>query len=221
MMSKQGASTGPRRIRVDPFGALHAVVARDGWMGNRGCLHDDAQQIVRHHKGRRWITCRLAFGGRRRDLMAPGRYTELFFADEATAYAAGHRPCAECRRAAYRGFQALWRDVHGGGTPPAEVMDRALHSARIDKAGARVTYLARRGELPDGVIWLFDGAPVLVARGRDWRWGFDDYTPLDAVVGAGALVPVLTPRPIVALIAAGLPMQMANIGQVTPHDRLP
>src|SRR6478736_8868570 len=103
----------PLRNRVTPLGELVADPARGLVYGNRGCLHDDRGRIRRRYAGRRWIACRLEFRGRRRAaLMQPGRYTELFFLDEATALAAGHRPCAECRRPDYDRFVARWRRLH-------------------------------------------------------------------------------------------------------------
>ncbi len=92
----------PRRNRVDPFGDLHAAPERGLFTGNRGCLVDDAGDVVRHHRGRLWITCRLEFRGWRQPLAAPHHWTPLFFLDEAVALAAGHRPCAFCRRDAQR-----------------------------------------------------------------------------------------------------------------------
>ena len=107
----------PHQNRVDPFGRLVADPARGAWFGNRGCLHDDEGQIRRFHSGRRWIYCRLEFKGRRRELLQPGRYTELFFLDEVTAFAAGHRPCAECLRERFNEFRAHWPDVGRLGRP--------------------------------------------------------------------------------------------------------
>src|SRR5262245_5520966 len=98
----------PLQNRVTPFGDLIATAARGTLMGNRGCLHDDCRQIRRPFALKRWIACVLDFRGRHRTVMAPGRYTELFFLDEATALAAGHRPCAECRHADYVRFRSLW-----------------------------------------------------------------------------------------------------------------
>src|SRR5262245_19504850 len=103
-------------------------------MGNRGVLHNAARSIVRDSQVRRWIACRLEFHGRHRAVMTPGRYTELFFLDEAAALADGHRPCAECRNADFRLFQAAWQRAFGGGTPSADVMDRQLHADRRVRA---------------------------------------------------------------------------------------
>ena len=98
----------PLQNRVDPFGRIVAVAARGTLMGNRGCLHDDHDHPVRQYQGRRWIICVLDFKGRRRKPMPPGQYTSLFFLDEATALAAGHRPCAECQRERFNAFRAHW-----------------------------------------------------------------------------------------------------------------
>ena len=141
----------PRRNRVDPFGRLIATDARGTLFGNRGRLHDDRQQIVRNHSSeRRWISCLTEFKGRRRELMLPGRYTEIFFLDEATALAAGHRPCAECRRERFNEFRAAW--AVGQGVNPASVrvgpLDRVLHSERLSDDGGKRTYEARLGTCP-------------------------------------------------------------------------
>src|SRR5262249_14796555 len=98
----------PLQNRVDPYGQLQAVEARGAWMGNRGVLHNDAKRIVASWRSTRWITCVLEFKERRREVFMSHRYTELFFLDEATSLAAGHRPCAECRRSRYKEFCAAW-----------------------------------------------------------------------------------------------------------------
>lgn len=121
----------PRRNRVMPWGEILALPERGMFMGNRGCLHDAAGTIRRSFAGRRWITCLTEFRGRRRALMQPGRYTELFFLDEPVALAAGHRPCAECRRADYDAFRRAWVAASGGDLPSAEAMDRVLHAERL------------------------------------------------------------------------------------------
>lgn len=192
-----------RHNRVDPMGRLHGVPHRGGWMGNRGCLHTGAGQVVRTHAGRRWITCLTQFRGRRRQVMAPGRYTELFFLDEATAYAAGHRPCAECRRADYLQFTGFWARAYG--PAGADALDAALHLARLDGPLRRL-WPAAVADLPDGAMVSAQDAPALVARGVLWRWSFAGYTPLNT---ASEPVMVITPRPLVALMRAGLPVQMA------------
>src|SRR3954453_18158595 len=137
----------PRQNRVTPFGEIVAVPERGSLMGNRGILHDAAARddpdarIRRRWAGRAWISCLLEFRGRRDPVMAPGHYTRLFFLDEPTALAAGHRPCAYCRRAAYNAFRDAWaagNPQHGlGPTPRATEIDRVLHAERLGLGGGK------------------------------------------------------------------------------------
>src|SRR3954452_4626004 len=160
----------PLQNRVTPLGEIVADPARGLVYGNRGCLHDAGGRIVRHHAGRRWIACRLAFRSRRRELLRPGRYTELFFLDEATALAAGHRPCAACRHADYDALLALWRELHPADAG-ADAIDARLHAERLDGGGrARRLHEADVGDLPDGAFVLCDGAPWLVLGAGLGRW---------------------------------------------------
>ena len=150
----------PRQNRVTPLGELISTPARGLVYGNRGCLHDEAGRIRRHYDGKRWIACRLRFRERRRTpLLQPGRYTELFFLDEATAFAAGHRPCAECRREDYLRFLELV------GERRADDVDARLHGERL---GLRRE--APLESLPDGTLVLGDGEPWLVRREELLRW---------------------------------------------------
>ena len=200
----------PLQNRVTPFGDLIATPARGTLMGNRGRLHDPARRIVRRVASgyRAWVTCLLAFRGRRRPVMAPNRYTELFFLDEATALAAGHRPCGECRRADFRRFKATWlvanRDRGLGPDVLIGAIDRELHRDRLGPDGRPRTYLAELGSLPDGVfVVLPDVAEALLV----WRGSLAPWSP----TGYAALresprdqrARVLTPRSTVATIAAG------------------
>ena len=161
----------PLRNRVTPLGALIETRERGLVFGNRGRLHDDARLIRRNHDGRRWIACRLEFRGRRREPMPPARYTGLFFLDEATALAAGHRPCAECRHADYRSF------LDRAGAAGADELDRRLHAERLggDVAGRRL-HESRAEELPDGAFVLLEGAPYLVLGGALLWWTPGGYT---------------------------------------------
>ena len=136
----------PLQNRVSPRGDVIAVAARGALMGNRGRLHDATRQVVRRQVSsyRAWVTCLLAFKGRRRTVMAPGRYTELFFLDEATALAAGHRPCGECRRADYRRFKTAWLAGNPGrglaGAVPIAAIDLELHGDRLTSEGLQRTF---------------------------------------------------------------------------------
>jgi hypothetical protein len=169
-------------------------------MGNRGVVHDEARRIVRPWQVRRWIACRTEFRGRHREIMQPRRWTELFFLDEATAFAAGHRPCAQCRYADYQRFRSLWENVHGA-PANADAMDRVLHAQRADGRQKR-TYRARLATLPDGAYVALDGAAWLLWRNELHEWtdrGYARRRPR----AAGREIDVLTPPSIVALIGAG------------------
>lgn len=186
-----------RQNRVLPTGAIVAHPARGLFMGNRGCLHDAGGRIVRHARGRRWICCLTAFRGRRRPLMAPGQYTELFFLDEAVALAAGHRPCAECRRADYEAFRDAWVAAFGGPRPAVDAIDRALEADRGGPAPGPVA----AASLPEGAFARdAQGAVLLVWRARLRPFTPDGYGPPAPVAG---LVSPLTSRTIRAALAAG------------------
>jgi hypothetical protein len=155
----------PLRNRVTPLGELIETRERGLVFGNRGRLHDEDRRIVRNHDRRRWIACRLQFRGRRREPMPPGRYTGLFFLDDATALAAGHRPCAECRHQDYRGF------LEHADAANADELDRRLHTERLggDVLDRRL-HERRMEKLPKGAIVLFEGTAHLVLEDALLRW---------------------------------------------------
>jgi hypothetical protein len=202
----------PHRNRVAPTGEIFADPARGDIMGNRGgVIHNDAQEIVRPYAGRRWLICVLQFKGRRRVVMSPRRYTELFFLDEAVALAAGHRPCAECRRDRFNAFRQAWRKAHASPEaslaspaplPSADEMDLMLHPARIDRKKSKVTWSAPLASLPDGTFVLFNDAPHLVLGSFLHRWTPARYTERQPRPDY-AEVPVLTPQPTVNCLAHG------------------
>ncbi|HKA35901.1 MAG TPA: hypothetical protein VKH43_03725 [Thermoanaerobaculia bacterium] len=201
----------PLQNRVDPYGRLHAVPERGAWMGNRGVLHNEAKEIVARWRSPRWITCVLEFRGRRREVFAPHRYSELFFLDEATSLAAGHRPCAECRKSRFKDFRAAWAAGRSDGVdfrpPTAGEMDRVLHSERLLPGGGKRTYQAALSSLPAGVIVEHGGNPHLIRAGKLRPWSFAGYG-LAAGLPATTEVTVLTPRSIVRAIAAGFQPQV-------------
>jgi hypothetical protein len=161
----------PLQNRVTPLGELIADPARGLVYGNRGCLHDDSGRIRRSYNGKRWIACRLEFRGwHRGPLLRPGKFTELFFLDEATAFAAGHRPCALCRREDYVGFTEVWSELHPAWAG-ADAIDAQLHAERVDPAtrGHRL-HEAPFAELPDGAFVLEGGAPFLVLDAQLFEW---------------------------------------------------
>lgn len=193
----------PLQNRVDPAGNLIVNPARGTLMGNRGgAIHDEGQRIVRPYKSRQWIACLLSFKGRRRAVMTPRLYTELFFLDEATAFAAGHRPCAECRRADFRRFLDAWPHAEPGRKLLVQDIDRVLHDERVARGGGKVTYEDELGGLPDGTFVVWQGAPHLVWGGLLVAWspaGYRWRTPRPD----GRRVTVLTPRSFVETFRAG------------------
>lgn len=200
----------PLQNRVTPFGEIVAVSERGLMMGNRGVLHNDARQIVRPYQVQRWIACRTEFHGRHRQVMRPGSYTELFFLDEATAFAAGHRPCAECRHEDYVRFKAAWTawSREALGNLRAEQMDAVLHAQRLmaddgaRRPSRKRTYADEIGALPDGTMLDIDGAAWLVWRGSLHHWSPAGYT-LSRPLPARGQVQVVTPRALVEVLRAG------------------
>ena len=194
----------PLQNRVTPSGEILADPGRGLMMGNRGCLHGQGRTLgVSRWRSKLWICCLLGFKGVQRDPMPPGRWTALFFLDEATALAAGHRPCGYCRRVDYLDFAEAWRAAgHLPSRPGAAEMDTALHRERTDRSRRKRSYLAPAAELPDGVMIRAGGEPGLLIGGQVRPWSFHGYgapTPADP---AGR-VEVLTPPSIVAAITAG------------------
>ena len=197
----------PRQNRVTPFGELIATPARGTLMGNRGCLHDAEGRIRRAFVGDRWIICVLQFKERRRSVMTPGRYTELFFLDEATALAAGHRPCAECQRERYLTFRRCWTAERGGAdrAPAVADLDAILHTERLDAQRRQRTHEVPDPGVPDGVMVVDDdGRPCLVHQGRLLGWTPAGYDRPE--VRPRRLQAVLTPPSIVAAIRQGYPV---------------
>ncbi len=193
----------PLQNRVTPLSELIADPARGLVYGNRGCLHDDGGAIRRRYATRRWIACRLQFKGwHRRPLLQPGKFTELFFLDEATAFAAGHRPCALCRREDYDRFGAIWRDLHPG-RRGADAIDEQLHAERFDPAArGQRHHEAELDDLPDGAFVMRDGHPWLVRGAELLHWspaGYDDRAPRPA----RARATVVTPPSLVAVLHTG------------------
>jgi hypothetical protein len=192
----------PLRNRVTPYGDIIATEARGMLFGNRGVLHDENGRLVRQWQVRRWIACRLEFKGRRRELLRPGRFTELFFLDEATALAAGHRPCAECRRDDFVRFREAWMHVHGGRQIRVDDIDRVLHAERITSGGGKRSHESRLAELPDGSIVGEDEKAWLVLGGDLLAWSPFGYGGRRPIAGS-ATIQVLTPPSVIEVIRAG------------------
>ena len=209
----------PRRNRVTPLSELVADPARGLVYGNRGCLHDADGRIRRRYAGRRWIACRLRFKDWRRGaLLQPGRFTELFFLDEATAFAAGHRPCFFCRRDDAVRFRTAWEEGNGVAAVRAGDIDRVLHRERLDRARKRLHVLPMPPEkLPDGAMVRQGEESYLIAQGRALVWSPAGYgeTP-----GALADAMLLTPPSTLRALSAGYrPLLHPSAGRVPSPTR--
>ena len=193
----------PLRNRVTPLSELVADPARGLVYGNRGCLHDADGHIRRRYATRRWIACRLQFKGwLRRPLLQPGKFTELFFLDEATAFAAGHRPCALCRREDYDRLIEIWRDLHPG-QRGADAIDEQLHAERFDPATrAQRHHEAEIDDLPDGAFVLHHDGPYLVRGEELLRWSPAGYEARIARP-AQTKAAVITPPSLLAVLRTG------------------
>jgi len=196
----------PLQNRVTPTGEIVADPARGLIMGNRGCLHGPDRRLgASRWRSAAWICCVLDWRGRRREPMPPGRWTALFFLDEATALAAGHRPCGYCRRPDYLDFATAWQAARSlPARPRAVEMDARLHAERVDRTRRQRTHRRSLSGLPDGVIVRSASGPALLAGGALLPWSPDGYGDPDrARAGSDVLAEVLTPPSIVAAIDAG------------------
>jgi hypothetical protein len=195
------------RNRVTPTGEIVATSLRGAWTGNRGVLHE-GREIVRFHGGNLWITCALEFRGRHRELWLPNRWTPLFFHDEAVAFAAGHRPCGECRHAEYQAYKGAWAEALGGEPPSAGEMNRRLHSERIFRGSHRRRFHeVSWTELPDGAFVLEDGTPCLLRGGDLVAWGLDGYGERRRRRRRG-IATAITPPATLAVLRAGYQVQI-------------
>ena len=189
--------------RVTPFGEIIAIPERGMFMGNRGIIHDPVTRTLlsRHWTTKAWIVCRCDYKDVRRKVMGGRSWTELFFLDEATALAAGHRPCFFCRREAAQRFQSCWARGHGVARPSAPTMDAKLHAERLDGKAKRLHPLPGAiSELPDGAMVAAEGVAFLIAGGRAFRWRPVGYKPVGA---APVEAQLLTPPSTLRALAAG------------------
>lgn len=197
----------PARNRVTPTGEIVAIPLRGAWTGNRGILHR-GRDIVRFHGSDLWITCALQFKGRHHEQWQAGHYTVLFFHDEAVAFAAGHRPCAECRRSSYNAYRTAWTAGLGGDLPSARDMNRQLHRERI-VAGAhrRRLHEVPWNDLPNGTFATIEGTPAIVVGDHITDWTNAGYGLRRARPRTG-LASVLTPPSTIAALRAGYEAQI-------------
>jgi hypothetical protein len=197
----------PARNRMTPMGDIVAIPLRGAWTGNRGILHS-GREIVRFHASDLWITCALEFRGRWHEQWRPHHYTFLYFHDEAVSFAAGHRPCAECRRDSYKAYRAAWAEGLGVEVPSAKLINRQLHGERI----VRGTHRRRLhelpwAELPDGAFVLLENSPSVVVGDRLSIWTHRGYQGGRSRPRQGT-ARVITPPSTVAALRAGYPVQI-------------
>jgi hypothetical protein len=197
----------PARNRVTPTGDIEAIPLRGAWTGNRGILHS-GHEIVRFHASDLWITCALQFRGRWHQQWVPHHFTFLYFHDEAVSFAAGHRPCAECRRDDYQAYRTTWAAGLGVDPPSAKEMNRHLHRERIVPGTHR-----RRSHdlpwegLPDGTFVMLGQRSLVVVGDHLTEWTREGYGARQARPHDGG-VTVITPPASVAALRAGYAVQI-------------
>jgi len=197
----------PARNRVTPAGDIVAIQLRGAWTGNRGILHS-GRKIVRFHASDLWITCALEFRGRRHEQWLPHHYTFLFFHDEAVSLAAGHRPCAECRRESYNAYRTAWAQGRGVDVPSAKQMNQQLHGERIVRGThRRRIHKLPWAELPDGAFVLLDTSPAVVIGDQLTVWTHEGYRDKQARPPRGT-ASVITPPSSIAALRAGYRVQI-------------
>ncbi len=199
----------PLQNRISPFSTLTATPERGTWTGNRGVIHNADQEIVRNHAVKYWITCELKYKNFQRKVMTPNRWTELFFLDEATAFAAGHRPCGFCRNSDFKRFKSLWLLANGeryGLEKNAKIdaIDALIHQERIDENGFKKTFKANLTTLPSGTFITLNQSKkaYLWFQKNLYEWSFGGYTKNLEIV-QNQEVEVLTPLSYVKTFKAG------------------
>ncbi|MDB5149877.1 MAG: hypothetical protein JWQ57_3897 [Mucilaginibacter sp.] len=197
--------------RVNPFGQLIKTPERGAWLGNRGVIHNEQEEIVRAYKIKAWIACVLEFRGRHREIMQPDRWTELFFLDEATAFSAGHRPCFQCRYKDHQRFKEFWlmgNPKYGFDMKtPVSKIDDILQAERIAADKSKVTYEENTKDLPNGTFVIYNEKPHLLKDGQLYLWSPAGYEKGIALPDVGKLR-VLTPPSFVNMFSAGYVPQM-------------
>ncbi|MBR0847071.1 hypothetical protein JQ543_04860 [Bradyrhizobium diazoefficiens] len=206
----------PLQNRVTPTGDIIATPHRGLFTGNRGIIHDPATKTLlrKRWSSPAWITCLCEFRGWRRAVMARRSWTELFFLDEATAFAAGHRPCFFCRRGDANRFRSAWKKGNGVSDVSAKAMDAELHRERLDRGKKRLHDLPMPlGQLPDGAMVQQDEESFLVVQGRALKW-----TPAGYVSGAHDLSQpmLLTPPSTLRAMRAGYKAMLHPSAQLAP-----
>ncbi|NTF33742.1 hypothetical protein [Rhizobium skierniewicense] len=189
--------------RVDPFGDIVALPLRGLFTGNRGMIHDPQTKTLttKRWTSKAWLVCNCDYKKVRRDVMATRSWTELFFFDEATALAAGHRPCFQCRRDDADRFRSAWAAGNGVSPPSSKDMDSVLHRERLQSRRKRLNMLLSPLEhLPDGAMIAAAGNAFLIVDGKPYHWDADGYQPVQTLPFVDGL---LTPPSTLNTLRAG------------------
>ncbi len=199
----------PLQNRISPFSTITATPEHGTWTGNRGVIHNADKEIVRNHAVKYWITCELKYKNFQRKVMTPNRWTELFFLDEATAFAAGHRPCGFCRNSDFKRFKNLWLLANGEQyglekDVKIDVIDALIHQERLNADGLQKTFKVILSTLPDGTFVSFneDSKAYLWHQQNLYEWSFGGYTKI-LKFEQNQEVNVLTPFSYVETFRAG------------------
>jgi hypothetical protein len=199
----------PLQNRVNPFSKIIATPERGAFTGNRGVIHNRQKEIIKNHAVKYWITCMLQYKDMHRAVMTPNRWTELFFLDEATAFAAGHRPCGFCRHADFKLFKNLWLQANGEKyglieNEKMDVIDIIIHKERLDKNNVQKTFSVALKTLPDGVFIKLpqNENAYLWNKQNLYEWSFNGYKKL-AILNKDQTVDVLTPTSYVEVFRIG------------------
>jgi hypothetical protein len=199
----------PLQNRVNPFSKIIATAERGTFTGNRGVIHNGQKEIIKNHSVKYWITCMLEYKEMHRAVMTPNRWTELFFLDEATAFAAGHRPCGFCRHTDFKHFKNLWLEANGEKyglmkNVKMDVIDNIIHKERLDENNVQKTFSASLQTLPDGVLIKVteNENAYLWHRQNLYQWSFKGYKKI-AVFNKNQTVNVLTPIGYVEVFREG------------------
>jgi hypothetical protein len=211
----------PLQNRVSPFSIFTATPERGKWTGNRGVIHNADKEIVRNHAVKYWITCELKYKNFQRKVMTPNRWTELFFLDEATAFAAGHRPCGFCRHPDFKRFKGLWLLANGERhglekDTKIDAIDAIIHQERLNGNGLQKTFKGTLLTLPDGTFVNFneDLKAYLWFQQNLYEWSFSGYTKV-LEIAQNQEVNILTPRSYIEVFRAGyLPQIHSSISNI-------
>jgi hypothetical protein len=210
----------PLQNRINPFSKIIATPERGAYTGNRGVIHNGQKEIIKNHTVKYWITCMLQYKSMHREVMTPNRWTELFFLDEATAFAAGHRPCGFCRHADFKRFKNLWLQANGKKyglieNVKMDFIDNIIHKERLDANNVQKTFTASLETLPDGVfIRQPENENAFLWHQQNlYEWSFSGYKKI-TVLNKNQIVNVLTPISYVEVLRMGYEPQVHFTAQL-------